>query len=154
MTVGLDVILGILTKKAAGKVGGAKKAGNDLVESSGRSSQTYTSDLSHATGKGSKTRQRAINSILKEDFSDLNLTHNPEYSPFIRTGVAKKDAGTQIGKNMFSSRNELRDTIIHEELHHRWWKRGLRNHHPPSSTREWKFYETIDRYKKMRGWKQ
>ena len=51
------------------------------------------------------------------------------------------------------ARNELRDTIIHEELHHRWWKRGLKNRHPPSSTREWKFYETIDRYKKMRGWK-
>ena len=159
-TVGIDIVIGILFKKAAGKAKDAGSRGRenrlfdqDLVESSGRSSQNYTSDLSHVTGKGAKARQRAIDSILKEDFNNLNFTHLPEYSPFIRTGIDKKDAGTQIGKNMFSSRNQLRDTIVHEELHHRWWRRGLRDHHPMNSKKEKKFYEIIDRYIRIRGWK-
>lgn len=29
---------------------------------------------------------------------------------------------SQVTGKAFVSRNELRDTIIHEELHHRWWK--------------------------------
>lgn len=53
---------------------------------------------------------------------------------------------------MFVSRNELRDTIIHEELHHRWWERGIINHHPTGVDKEKLFYETIKRYKEMIGW--
>lgn len=112
----------------------------------------YVSDLSYVTGKAAKARQKAIEAILKEDFLDLKLTYKPEYSPFIRTGVALQNVGTQIGKKMFISRNDLRDTIIHEELHHRWWKRGIVAHHPAGTEKERIFYETIKRYKKMRGW--
>ena len=119
-----------------------------------RKPQVYTSDLSHVTGKGAKARNRAIEAILKEDFPDLKLTYKPKYSPFIRTGIAQKDMGTQIGKNMFSSREDLRDTIIHEELHHRWWKKGIFNHHPRYSYKEERFYETIEKYMRMRGWKK
>ena len=53
---------------------------------------------------------------------------------------------------MFSSRVDLRDTIIHEELHHRWWQRGIIDHHPMNSTKEAIFYKTINAYKQMRGW--
>lgn len=53
---------------------------------------------------------------------------------------------------MFVSRSELRDTIKHEEPHHRWWKRGIIDHHPKGSDKEGIFYETIRRYKTMRGW--
>ena len=122
-------------------------------EISYRKPQVYTPDLSHVTGKGARARNRAIEAILKEDFPDLKLTYKPKYSPFIRTGVAQKDTGTQIGKNMFSSREDLRDTIIHEELHHRWWKKGIFNHHPRNSYKEKKFYKTIAKYMRMRGWK-
>ncbi len=115
--------------------------------------QFYTEDLSHVTGKAAKTRQKAIEAILKEDFPDLRLTFKPEYSPFIRTGVAMRNTGTQIGKKMFVSRAELRDVIIHEELHHRLWKRGIINHHPRGTIQEKKFYELIRRYKEMRGWR-
>ncbi len=130
-----------------------KKETKEVTESfPSRIPQYYTSDLSNVTGKAAKARKRAIEAILKEDFPDLRLTYKPEYSPFIRTGVAQKNAGTQIGKNMFVSRNELRDTIIHEELHHRWWKRGIIDHHPMGTDKEKAFYEIIRRYKKMRGW--
>ena len=63
-----------------------------------------------------------------------------------------KDKGTQLGKKVFSSRDELRDTIIHEELHHRWWRKGILDHHPRNSLKEEKFYLTIERYKQMRKW--
>ncbi|MFT3857804.1 MAG: hypothetical protein QM742_10020 [Aquabacterium sp.] len=114
--------------------------------------QTFASDLSHVTGKAADARNRAIGAVIKEDFPNLNLTYTPEYSPFINQGVAQEGAGTQIGKNMFSSRADLRDTIIHEELHHRWWERGIYDHHPLGSDKEARFYETIERYNRMRGW--
>ena len=125
---------------------------NALEEMSSDRPQYYTSDLSQVTGKAAKARQRAIDAILKEDFPDLNLSYKPEYNPFIRTGVAQQNTGTQIGKNMFVSRDELRDTIIHEELHHRWWKQGIYGHHPVGTDKEAVFYEIIRRYKEMRGW--
>ncbi|MEW1659732.1 hypothetical protein [Streptomyces sp. NPDC093707] len=53
----------------------------------------------------------------------------------------------------FESRGQLRDSLVHEELHHRWWNRGLMNHHPGygEGTSD-RFYATITRYFKMRGW--
>lgn len=114
--------------------------------------QYYTEDLGYVTGKAARARKRAIEAIIKEDFPDLKLTFKPEYSPFIRTGVAQINTGTQIGKKMFVSRAELRDVIIHEELHHRLWKQGLYNHHPIGTKEEKKFYEIIRRYKELRGW--
>lgn len=130
------------------------KGSNLMIEemSSGRP-QTYTSDLSYVTGKAARARNKAIDIIIKEDFPDLKLSYKPQYSPFIRTGVAKQNTGTQIGKKMFVSRAELRDTILHEELHHRWWRRGIIDHHPIGSDKEALFYKTLQAYKKMRGWK-
>jgi len=56
--------------------------------------------------------------------------------------------------NQFSSRDDLRDSIIHEELHHRWWERGEQSPHHSSDyvAEPEKFYTTIERYKRMRGW--
>ncbi|HEX9063313.1 MAG TPA: hypothetical protein VF941_24335, partial [Clostridia bacterium] len=114
--------------------------------------QKFAEDLSKVTGKGAQARNKAINSIIKEDFPALNLTYKPQYNPDIRTGIAQEGWGTQIGKDMFKSRNSLRDTIVHEEQHHRWWERGIYNHHPKGSELEAKFYEIIDRYFRLRGW--
>lgn len=114
--------------------------------------QEYVPDLGHVTGKGAQARNRAIDSIVREDFPDLDLTYQPQYSPFIRTGIAQEGTGTQIGKMNFSSRESLRNVIVHEELHHRWWARGILDHHPAGSVKEFRFYETIRRYERMRGW--
>lgn len=114
--------------------------------------QAFTSDLSNVTGKAATARNRAINALIREDLGGVRFTHTPEYSPFIGHGVAMEGTGTQIGKQVFSSRAELRNTIIHEELHHRWWSRGVYDHHPAGSAMEIKFYKTIERYERMRGW--
>jgi hypothetical protein len=139
-----------------------KQVEDNLLEYSGGDKQQYVPDLSHIKGKTASARNRAIDAILKEDLSGLSLTHKPRYSPFARTGIAKQNSGTHVGKNVFSSRSELIDTIVHEELHHRWWKRGIVDHHPESiklgrsltndETRKGvEFYATIARYKRMKG---
>jgi RHS repeat-associated protein len=137
---------------AGGGAGLASKAGT--TEFAGGVPQVYASDLSHVTGKAATARNLAIEGIIKEDFPDLKLTFTPRYNPFIPLGVAERGKGTQIGRNMFSSRADLRDTIVHEELHHRWWKRGIGDHHPRFSEKERRFYKVIERYKRMRGWKE
>ncbi len=63
--------------------------------------QTYTTDLSNVTGKGAKARNKAIMIMINEDFPDLKLTYIPEYSPYIRTEIAQRNTGTQIGKKYF-----------------------------------------------------
>jgi RHS repeat-associated protein len=123
------------------------------VENSGRSSQEFVPDLTHITGKAGASRNRAIRAIISEDFPNLRFRHQPHYNPFMRTGIAQEGAGTQLGKNSFSCRAGLRNVIIHEELHHRWWERGIYNHHPRGSAMEARFYEVIRRYELMRGWR-
>ncbi|MEU1423622.1 RHS repeat-associated core domain-containing protein [Kitasatospora sp. NPDC005751] len=106
-----------------------------------------------ANGKSSTSRTRALASVVAEDFKDLNFTYIPQYSPTANTGMAKKGVGTQIGRKRFSSRNDLRNTVVHEELHHRWYARGITGHHPrDGSGASQRFYDTVDRYMRMRGW--
>jgi Metallopeptidase toxin 5 len=116
---------------------------------------SWTDDLSHVTGKTAASRNRAIDAVISEDFQDLRFTHHPVYSPWVNTGIAKIDEGTQIGWKSFVSRAQLRDTLVHEELHHRWYARGIPpgTHHPRdgSGTSE-QFYNTVNRYLRMRGW--
>ncbi|WP_425598890.1 hypothetical protein [Tahibacter aquaticus] len=50
---------------------------------------------------------------MREDLPNLKLNYTPAYSPFISQGVAMRSTETQVGKNMFSSRNALRNTIVH-----------------------------------------
>ncbi|MER5555865.1 putative T7SS-secreted protein [Streptomyces sp. NPDC002793] len=114
----------------------------------------WTNDLSHVTGKTAQSRNRALAAIVAEDFESLRFTYTPQYSPFVGHAVASHGNGTQIGPSPFASRNELRTSLVHEELHHRWWNRGeFGSHHPRdgSGTSE-KFYGTVDRYMRMRGW--
>ena len=131
------------------------------VQNAGRIPQDWMADLSHVTGKTATSRNRAIQSVITDDLPDLRLTHTPQYSPIARTGLAKENVGTQIGYKSFESRSALRDVVVHEELHHRWFGRGLRSQHhnyrAPSGeivevATDAKFYATIERYKRMRGW--
>jgi hypothetical protein len=115
--------------------------------------QVWTSDLRHVTGRTAQNRNRAIDAIIKEDFPNLRLSHKPEYDPFIRTGMAKMGEGTRLGKNSFGSRYDLRDVIIHEELHHRWWAKGRFNHHATEYVPDEHFYNVIERYKRMRDYR-
>jgi len=56
-----------------------------------------------------------------------------------------------IRAKSFRTKSELIDTIIHEELHHRWWARGIIRHHPPGSEKEAAFYEEIESIKRDLG---
>ncbi|MEV0280367.1 hypothetical protein AB0I22_28790 [Streptomyces sp. NPDC050610] len=110
-------------------------------------------ELSNATGKTTASRNRAIDAIIMEDFPDLNLTHHPVYSYGVNSGMAMPNVGTQIGFKRFASRALLRTTVVHEELHHRWFARGLTNRHPrDGSGTSGRFYGIVDRYMSVRGW--
>lgn len=127
-------------------IGGAEEMGSGNVWKT-------SEELSNATGKTTASRNRAIDAIISEDFPDLKLTHRPVYSYGVNSGMAKPNGGTQIGFKRFASRSLLRTTVVHEELHHRWFARGLTNHHPRdgSGTSD-QFYGIVDRYKSIRGW--
>ncbi|WP_266157646.1 LysM peptidoglycan-binding domain-containing protein [Dyella silvatica] len=133
------------------RLGSVPNSGVGRIEFAGEP-QEFVTDLGHVTGKSAQARNQAISAIIKEDFPSLNLSYQPQYSPFIRTGIAQEGGGTQIGKANFSSRESLRNVIVHEELHHRWWERGVLDHHPRGGAKEFRFYETIRRYERMRGW--
>lgn len=120
----------------------------------GHAGNTWTADLSHVTGKTARSGNRAIDAMIRRDFPDLNLTYRPQFSPWVRTGIAKPYTGTHVGWTRFSSTNDLRNSIVHEELHHRWFARGvLGDHHPRdfSGTSD-EFYGIVGRYMRMRGW--
>ncbi|MFI5868419.1 RHS repeat-associated core domain-containing protein [Streptomyces sp. NPDC051546] len=136
------------------KEAGALRAIGGRAEEMGSGNAWKTKEeLSKATGKTTESRNRAIGAIIREDFPDLKLTHQPVYSYGVNSGMAMPNGGTQIGYKRFASRDFLRTTIVHEELHHRWFARGLTNHHPrDGSGTSAQFYETVDRYKSIRGW--
>ncbi|WP_431953986.1 hypothetical protein [Nocardia lijiangensis] len=110
--------------------------------------------IERATGSSSRNRQRTLEAILNSpDFKNFRFTHRPVYSPTVYTGLAHPIEGIQIGRVRFGSRLDLRTSIVHEELHHRWSARGLRNHHPRDGSGTSKqFYDTVERYLKFRGW--
>ncbi len=147
----------LVASKADDAAGVAKQAtikGADDIAFMGKGNWEYVPDLTHVTGKTAASRNRAIGTLIKEDLTNLRLTHQPRYSPFIPRGLAKKDMGTQIGYKSFSSRDDLRRVIVHEELHHRWFNRGIPGpkHHSSDFVPDEKFYRVVERYFRMRGW--
>jgi hypothetical protein len=45
------------------------------------------------------------------------------------------------------------NTIVHEELHHRWWTRGIPSYHhsPDTYVPDEKFYRIIERFMRLKG---
>jgi hypothetical protein len=78
--------------------------------------------------------QAWIDKVVSQDptLQNVRLSFPPSYSSILRFfGSAKRTitgigAKTLIGRTSLVSRVELIDTIIHEELHHRIWKRAIR----------------------------
>ncbi len=161
-SVGAAASLGLAAVggSAGGGAGGTNKLGGP--EFAGPPQPwTDAAALEPVTGRTAVANNRAIAAVISEELSPvpgvrpgMRLTYTPRYSPYARTGLAMPGEGTQIGKNVFTSRYELLDTIVHEELHHRWFARGVPSgeHHPLGSPQEAQFYAIIARYKAMRGW--
>ncbi|MFI9271692.1 LamG-like jellyroll fold domain-containing protein [Kitasatospora sp. NPDC052896] len=173
-----DVATGIVLGKLSKHVGnGARRAGSALTRGATRVARARHApenlgaegnvwgtreQIKNATGKSSRNRSRALSSVRRTDFPNIRFRVDAEYSPTVNTGLSKPGHKVQIGRKSFVSRYELRNTVIHEELHHRWFERPnqfTRPHHPrpnngvehPQSV---KFYYTIDRYFALRGWKK
>jgi hypothetical protein len=80
-----------------------------------------------------KHPQAWIDSIVQSDpaLANVKLTYPPRYAGRLRAcgRATLEEPGlpgyTSIGRPSLVSRRELVDTIIHEELHHRLWKRAM-----------------------------
>jgi hypothetical protein len=87
-----------------------------------------------APGSGGRYRnpQAWIDRVIETDpaLSRVTLSYHPRYSGRLEAhGQATlEEPGvpgyTSIGRPSLSSRRELLDTIIHEETHHRLWRRA------------------------------
>ena len=155
----LDESIDALGKKAANFVLTAVGAPNAATPSapiteSAAGGAPFTADLSHVTGRTASVRNAWIQGTMERDLPGVRFTHTPQYSPFIKQGfgVAQEGAGTQIGAKAFESQPQLIETLVHEELHHRWWQRGIYNHHA-DPVLDARFEAIIARYMRMRGFR-
>jgi RHS repeat-associated protein len=112
----------------------------------------FTPDLTHVTGRTAAVRNAWIQETMERELAGVKFTHPPKYSPFIRRGfgVAQEGAGTQVGSKAFKSQRQLVETLVHEELHHRWWARGVYGHHA-GPVSEAKFEQIVQRFLRMKG---
>ncbi|MGW1278899.1 RHS repeat-associated core domain-containing protein [Streptomyces tsukubensis] len=153
--VGRATAMGCAFGMVGARLGSAANHGSDLAYQGTAKGNIWVSDISHVTGKTARARNRAISAIIREDFTSLRFTNTPQYSPWVNTGIANVNGGIHVGKKRFSSRNDLRLTLVHEELHQRWYARGIPagTHHPrDGSGLSKRFHDITDRYMKMRGW--
>jgi RHS repeat-associated protein len=132
----------------------SESAGAELAATAGGSpgSAVYVADLSHVTGRTTQVRNAWIDATIARDLPGINFTFRARYSPFLEGafGIAKPFTGTQVSRTAFSSQYQLIDTLIHEEVHHRWFQRGIFNHHA-SPLLDSKLERTVNYYMKMRG---
>jgi len=90
--------------------------------------------MNFSGGARYRNPQAWIDKIVSQDaaLKNVRISHPPKYSSQLRHfGLAIRTpsglgAKTLIGRKSLVSRAELIDTIIHEELHHRIWKRAMR----------------------------
>ena len=156
----MAVVNGASVRGALGR-GASRRAASrgGAVEFSGATkSSRYASDLRHVTGKTARARNRQINATIKKHLGGVKFKHKARYNPFLESdsprkilyGVALEGAGTQVSRHAFKSKRKLIETLVHEELHHRWWSRGIYNHHKNPALNK-KFERVVARYMKRMG---
>jgi len=119
-------------------------------------SRLYVPDIaSRTTGQTSKVRNAIIEDISEKELAGVRFTFKPEYNPFLKPlGVAEPGVGSQIGPIPFNSMNprqQVAGTMVHEELHQRWWARGIVDRHHEGDLAA-KFNKTMERFAARKGW--
>jgi RHS repeat-associated protein len=138
-----------------GAIQPASGASKPAVEFQLRRTRDYVPDLaSRTTGRTAQVRNAIIEDIASKELRGVKFTAKAEFSPFLEEmGVSQEGVGSQVGSLPFNSANprtEVAGTMIHEELHQRWWARGMSDHHGPELNH--RFEKTIDRFGKRKGW--
>ena len=106
------------------------------------------SALAAASGRTSVVRNAWIAEAIRRYLPNLRFTFRPRFSPYLEPfGVSVYRRGTQLGRLAFASTRELVDTLVHEELHHRWWSRGIKEAHHVGQLAA-RFELTLERYKR------
>jgi len=103
-----------------------------------------------ATG-AAREAQSLIDDIVQTELKNVRLSQYPQYNPNIPSdiyGLARRSAFTQVGPQAIQEgRGETLITIVHEEMHHRLWTRGVPTHlHHP-------YVENVaQRFARLKGW--
>ena len=117
----------------------------------------YVPDIaSRTTGRTAEVRNAVIDDIASNELSGVQFTYKPEYNPFLAPlGVAKEGAGSQIGPRAFQSaspRTAVAGTLVHAELHHRLWARGIPGDHHTVPAVHAYFNKVMERFARRKGW--
>ena len=136
----------------------------NLARTASRNQLIKDTGLIQDVTERSIARSRVINNIMEQDFPKLQLRAGqyPVYDPELPLSMyseATKEGAIKIGPLAFESKNpllEIREGIVHEELHHRlWFDRHIpyKLHHPEPNPYVGPFQRDVDRYMRFRGWK-
>lgn len=100
--------------------------------------------------------QSAVDEVVAGDLGGVKFTAEPQYDPALTTygeavqGNRFVPAQTRVGQRATQSVGHMRETLLHEELHHRLWKRGVPSPHHPSKDAYLK--SVLIRFFKKKGW--
>ncbi|MEI6528082.1 MAG: RHS repeat-associated core domain-containing protein [bacterium] len=143
----------------AGSIQATKEALRNLAQSTTRATREILKDVSKEESKLGNSyngvplveSQTTIAEVIKSDFSGLSFMQPPEFAPALsQLGLSQIGAFSKIGPRAFKSLGALRETLLHEELHHRFWKRGIPSPHHPIM--EEYMRKVLIRYYLKKGW--
>ncbi len=114
--------------------------------------------LTHTlAGRGAPSIQQGqhiVDTAVTEFLPRLKLRARPTYNPALDVSARARvlSDGTRVAeigpRSINSGYPETVDSLIHEDLHHRWWGRGVPSPHDHN-----RLQEVIERYCRMRGWR-
>jgi hypothetical protein len=139
-----------------GVVERAPPTAEPTIEFSLPKTRQYLPDATlRATGRTSQVRQAIMEDIAAKELAGVKFTFKTEYNPLLKPmGIAKGGVGSQVGPLPFAASNprtEVAGTMVHEELHQRWFTRGIPSpHHEGEMGRI--FRSIMRRFGKRKGW--
>ena len=126
-----------------------------LVEQfAGSAGRRLTQTLAGRGAPSIQQGQHIVDTAVTEFLPRLKLRAPPRYNPALdlpaRARVLSDGTRvTEIGpRSINNGYPETVDSLIHEDLHHRWWGRGI-----PSPHDHDRLQEVIERYSRRRGWR-
>ena len=125
-----------------------------VEEFAGAAGRRLTHTLAGRGAPSIQQGQHIVDTTVTEFLPRLKLRARPTYNPALDVPARARvlSDGTRVAeigpRSINSGYPETVDSLIHEDLHHRWWGRGV-----PSPHDHDRLQEVIERYCRMRGWR-
>jgi hypothetical protein len=107
------------------------------IRSGGRAAVTEEALANGAARIKGRLRQVAIDNVIATDLRNVRSHGAVNYVEDLRSansgkalfGRATPGGGIEIGASALQNLRQLRETLVHEDLHMLWFGRGIRDHH-------------------------